>query len=448
MKMRDSIEQLYLGASKCCITPQHYVRMAGFADRKEVFEKIKEDIYLRVLYLRQGDISVLVISADLIWWGESLAAELQNIISVKTGIPKEHIILTATHNHSGPPTCSDYLSCLETYDHNYAVELKDITLYGIRQAMARTQVVSIEHYVGDCNLNVYRRKRVDGTTIMAPNYKAPVEKSVDIYAFVNEQQQKIAQMIRYSCHANVAGTNELHPDFAGMAMNMLEAQEEHLISLYLQGSTADIRPNIALGDRFLRGDYAQAKSFATQFAERVSQIMEEPASIIAPDFNVATFELDLPLTGRLVKDELEEISQRSSGKIISDNFLQGEMKELDPDAIKADWAQKVLQKNNPRTTKLTMTAWRFNRKNGLVFFNCEPVQSYDDYTRLFAPGFKLVGYTNGMFGYLCTTKQYFEGGYEPHESWRYFALSGMIDPCVEYLVATKLKKLTQKVIED
>ena len=84
------------------ISPYGYsVRM----NSTSIAEKVKDPIFATCVAVSDGKQIALFFSLDI--RNTTKGEQMQNIVSKATGIPKENMFFTATHNHSGPdPTAS------------------------------------------------------------------------------------------------------------------------------------------------------------------------------------------------------------------------------------------------------------------------------------------------------------------------------------------------------
>src|SRR6476620_11359594 len=85
------------------ITPDVPMWMAGYGNRDHPSEGTQHDLTVNALAIEDSAGTVLVlVTSDLIGipreFGESVAAEVQR----RAGIPRERLILTASHTHCGP----------------------------------------------------------------------------------------------------------------------------------------------------------------------------------------------------------------------------------------------------------------------------------------------------------------------------------------------------------
>ncbi|MEG1698314.1 MAG: alkaline ceramidase [Oscillospiraceae bacterium] len=400
---------MILGASKLKITPQTPLRLCGYAFRSTAYDKVCEDIYLRVHIQKANGQKLVFIYADFLWWNFDFVKKARIMLKKEFGFSEEQVFFVASHNHSGPPTGSCFLSALEIADEGYSLFLMEQIKRGVALAMADMEQVAAYRYDGICDINVFRRKKTGDEIKMLPNTEIAADKSLTLLRYEKANGEIKAITAHYSCHANVANSNELQPDYAGIALGMLD---EHYggVSMFLQGCTADLRPaNIDENGRFASGDYNMAKQFADVFYKACVATFKKTAILINEAADIKHVQIKLPLQNLKSENDLEKML--SSGS------------DMD-----REWAQKVLEKQNRNYETLDIGSISYGEGLLILTFNAEVSQGYAQFARNICPQSICVGYTNGMIGYLCSKAQINEGGYEPCGSAKYFALAGTFAP--------------------
>ena len=62
-----------------------------------------DDLYAKAMVLSDGRTTVAIVSADLLYTPlEEITDPVRTIVHEKLGIPKQNIMVCATHTHSGP----------------------------------------------------------------------------------------------------------------------------------------------------------------------------------------------------------------------------------------------------------------------------------------------------------------------------------------------------------
>ncbi len=423
---------LQLGTAKVCITPKIPVRLCGYATRTTTFEKVLEDIFLRVHYYDDGSTQVLFLYADILWWNTSFVENARQKISQNFNINEENIFFIASHNHSGPPTGTTFIHQLETFNLEYANFLYEQVEQGICLSKDNCEKVFVRRYNGQCNLNVFRRVNVDGKILMKPNYDIPADKRLTLIGFYTNSNELKGLQVHYACHANISNENYIQPDYPGIALRRLDETFNNSISLFLQGCTADLRPNCVVGDLFTAFDYEKTSIFAESFFKNCLETLLSNPIEINSFLDVSTTTFALPQEGVATNEYLTVCLDES----LPENIVERRAAEA-----KKEWAQKILEKKCRPYEMAQISKVRFGDQLSIYTANAEMSQAYAQYVRSLDSSALFAAYTNGMIGYISTEEQINEGGYEPKDSALYFALSGTYAPEIEKIIKTELKKL-------
>jgi hypothetical protein len=85
------------------ITPPLGVSLAGsYTDRRAA--GLRDDLYARAFVIDDGSAQIAIVSCDLIGLRAATVANARRLIEQRCGIPADHVLIAATHNHSGPLT--------------------------------------------------------------------------------------------------------------------------------------------------------------------------------------------------------------------------------------------------------------------------------------------------------------------------------------------------------
>lgn len=96
--------QFLIGYSRVCITPTESVPLAGYgATSKRMSTCVTRDLYTTcIAFTDKENNTVLMVSNDLILSSADWTGEARKAMSEATGVPEAHILVSATHTHSGP----------------------------------------------------------------------------------------------------------------------------------------------------------------------------------------------------------------------------------------------------------------------------------------------------------------------------------------------------------
>lgn len=418
---------MHLGIAKIKITPVSKVRLSGYATRESVFDQVLEDLYLRVHYFRdmEQNTDLIFIYADLLWWGSDFHDSMKEILENKFKVPFGNIIFVASHNHSGPATSDNFTKTLETFNENYANYLRKRVVLAVEVALGNLEEITGRLYRGFSDLNVYRRVNTKDGIKMMPNYSIEPERDLTIIEFLRTNQTRKGIMIHYPCHANISNENSVQPDYPGIALRLIDDDSENAVSLFMQGCTADLRPNVVLGNKFIPQGYENVITFARYFVEDIKNTLDH--EFVPLQFHLAVTHSELPLKMNNLKTAKEIAEMSESGTI-----------------VEKEWAEKILDKGNRDFEILKMSKVNFAKEINFITYNCELSQDYSLYAKSIDKSMLSVTYANGMIGYVCTEKQINEGGYEPIDSGLYFALSGNYKPESEKIIHERLIKMIRE----
>ena len=94
-------DDLRVGASAVKITPPLGIPMAG-----QYFERgataVHDDLYAKAIVIEKNGVKVAIVSCDLVDIGTELVPAVRKMAAKSTGIPEDHIMISATHSHTGP----------------------------------------------------------------------------------------------------------------------------------------------------------------------------------------------------------------------------------------------------------------------------------------------------------------------------------------------------------
>jgi hypothetical protein len=214
----------------------------------------------------------------------------------------------------------------------------------------------------------------------------------------------LATFFHYACHPTAVSGLEgfISPDYPGVARDVIDAVGG--TSLFFPGCSGELRPAID----------SEASDARTRL-DRCGRILGEEVCRVAASIDTspsaslhgARADIDLPFGDPLPADRLRE--------------LMTEPTDLGR-RLTGPWARRVLEliesHSLPRARRTEMQAMTVGPLT-CVGIPGEPLQAIGralEKRVVGLPGVRSiwpVGYANDLVGYLCTERQYAEGGYEP-----------------------------------
>lgn len=394
---------LALGTAKVDITPDIPVPLAGFDSRSGVFTGVLDPLFARIFcFSCQGPAPVVLVSADLIWWGGERMEGIRRRIRAQAGLENAAIVLHGTHNHSGPQTSEAFLSSIGEASPNYLVRLENALVAGVARAFALSESVTAERGVGQCRVGINRRRPWNGSIRMAPNPAGPQDSECTVIRFRTSDGRTKGILVHYACHPTTTAGNSVSAEFCGAAMSEMEAGlGQDAVAAYLQGCCGDIRPALIACGEFYRGGPDEVR--------RLGRELHDAAAAV--------------LAGTMEPCPAESCSMTESSLAL---FFESPSSDKPPGP----------------SVPLEMTRITLAPNLGFVTFNAEMVVEYGLFTKQKSRGaFLPVAYSNGMIGYVTTERQLMEGGYESRDAFRYFRMPGPFAASTERRVCRAIASL-------
>ncbi len=397
-----AISNLKAGVAKIDITPSDVKGMTVIGHRREV-NGVRDPLRAGVLILDDGETKAAIVTMDTIGAWEAMVEKARVRISEESGVPMENIMISASHNHSGP----GYVEHLR-----WASALIEKLGVAAKEAAADMKTVTVGYDEDEIGFGINRRKVIDGRAVVSLNKEGPNDPRVKVLRFDDGKSlTPVAVLMHAVCHPCFftwgdkgsqpypGGFPKMSADFPGEAQTFVEmCYGNKTSSMFLQGCAGDIRPNLP-GYPYRCADEADI-----QWAGR--------------DLGGAVVRA---LARNVTREKLADRESFYKIKVASEVVtLPG--KEEDRKA------ELMAMKIGPYL---------------LLSMPGEPMVEF---------GFKLekaiadraipiiVGYSNGNLGYIATADSYKVGGYEPNRS--------PLTHEAEAMILRHLGKLADKVVGD
>lgn len=393
---------LKAGVAKVDITPAETEGVVVAGHRRKVFG-VRDPLRAGVLLLDDGETKAAIVTLDTISAWDELVERARERIAKKTGVPAGHIMVAASHNHSGPGYSPD---------SSWGRELVEKLGTAAAEAQAAMRPVSIGYGEGRIGFNINRRKVINGRAVVRLNEDGPCDRRVKVLRFDDGRSlTPMAVMMHAVCHPCFFtwgdkgtlpypnGFPKMSADFPGEAQTFVESgYQNQTKALFLQGCAGDIRPNLP-GYPYRCADEA--------------------------DIQWAGRDLGGSVLGALAKAAIrEELAKRATFYPIR---VARKVVEL-PGKERRISAELQALKVGPYLF-LTMPG------EPMVEYGLKLEQAIADRAIPI-----IVGYANGHLGYIATADSHQVGGYEPTRS--------PLAPEAEVVLLDQLGKLADEVVGD
>lgn len=236
-----------VGRAQEAITPQVGVSLAGyFHDRRAEF--IRDELFAKALVIESGGTRLALVSLDLISVSGEIADSAKDIIRRESGIPPDHVLLCATHTHTGPElrenavvrTCPQFVGLLPRRIADAVKRAAD----SLVPATLRAGSASVEGYSFNRLFRLKDGSEVFGRSAQAIGPAGPIDPQLQTLSAVDAEGQLLALAVNFALHPDVIGggsANFVSADWPGeVGRNIAAVYGKDVVTLHLQGTCGDI----------------------------------------------------------------------------------------------------------------------------------------------------------------------------------------------------------------
>jgi len=413
---------LQAGFSRVDVTPHLGFRIDGNFDSRYAVGYL-DPIELNAIALSDGECRVVMIAADLLGVDMKDVKVIKSLITERTGLDEEHIVISALHQHTSimmyhqtekrhPDSYVDYLYRKFADVAVMALnDLADAELYtGERETKERIAFVR-RYFLNDgsvtTNPKPFEIDRVTGRCDESDNV-------VHLIRFKREGKRDIA-LINFSTHP--AGTGGLYysADYPGIARSLIEKRNPDTHCLFFTGAEGDSNRIDYLtpeDKRYPEGKgYGHTKYMGRLIADAVCEMWDD----LTPHKDGKIF---AAMTVIYNRSNTEGEEKYEECKKFYEDYFAGKIDY----PVKGEWiafARRVIHIREEMTIyrPLPITAVGISDVV-IVGFAGEPFTDYEREVRRIADGRFALTFclTNGYQGYLPTSKAFEVGGYEAANS--------------------------------
>ncbi|WP_449537978.1 neutral/alkaline non-lysosomal ceramidase N-terminal domain-containing protein [Ferdinandcohnia sp. Marseille-Q9671] len=392
---------LLLGTSEIDITPEVPVSLAGFAHREGKATEVHSPLFLKTYYFEKDKDAFLLLIGDVIWWDNQWVKTWRRRITEEYSIKPESICFHATHNHSGPQTSDSFTSLLGIPEQSFIDSLEEKIGTCIKSAINNKEPVTVTRSRTKSDIGIYRRVLHENKIKMGPNPSIPINNDVTIITFETRTQKKKGMLIYFPCHPTTTDANVVSAEYTGVCCSIVKRKYPQAVIGFLQGCCGDIRPALIKDNEFYRGTLLDMEKVGEKLAQDIISASSDCDidTILCDKIGVSSFQLPLRFQEEYTPNE-----------------------GIESDVLQIWREHKELYWKEKKETFLEIQYMEVGHSLRFVFFNGEMVQEYAEHIQNIDSNTIVLGYSNGMIGYIPTQKQLMEGGYEAEDFIYYFGL--------------------------
>jgi len=407
---------LRAGAAEVEITPEPGVWLTGYASRLQPAAGVHDPLFARALFLESDGSRAALAVADLIGLDDELVGRIREGVSRRVDLHPSHIMLAATHTHSGPS-----VRCLHRMAPADAAAIDRVVegmVGAIASAAASAQDASLGAGFATGAIGINRRQRTaEGGIVLGRHPAGPVDRRVGVLR-VQGAHGPICVMLNHACHGVVLDADNLlySADWPGAAARTLRDALGAGVAMVTNGACGDINPAE-------RGSFEAVERQGAAVARVGLSILEQIPLSSQVHIEAGARPVALP-TRALTIEEAARNLERSRAEMEraceADNAVAVRVCE-----VMQPWAEEMAElaasgaQPQPVTTEVQAIAMDDIALVGLpgeVFVEIGMnVAAASPFRHTF-----IVGYANRSVGYLPTRQAFDEGGYEVETAHRYY----------------------------
>ena len=407
------------GFARVDVTPQLGTVLTGYFSLR-ISDGVLDPIYLNALAVKGGEETVVIITGDFMCMVEKDATYYRNLIAEKVGIPADHILMQAIHQHTsttaGPSGPTD-----ATYKAYLAAKYVDVVQMALADLQDATLSIASKETAEPISF-VRRFRMKDGSVKTNPGSQNPeidhplgeADNTVRLVKFEREGAFDIA-LVNFQTHPDVISGNKFSADWPGFVRRFTEKALPETHCILVNGCQGDVnhidvsKPPVArkVDPDFYEKRYANSQRMGRIITDAVVAMWNETEAIPEGKISAKVETLRVP-SNTAGLERLDEC--RALHKLIV---------EEKPLPVKLNMAEKgevrriANMENVTLVQKVPVSMVAFG-KVAIIGYGGEPFTEYADIPRAAVPELFVLSacLANGGQGYLPSSGAFAEGGYE------------------------------------
>jgi hypothetical protein len=421
------------GVASTIITPAKPMWMAGYASRNKPAEGKRTDLFAKAVALEDAAGNRLVIlGTDLIGLTRSISQNVAAEVTKRTGLPRDRLMLTASHTHCGPVLRENLM---DMYDmpadqrqlvSAYTAELQQKLIETIVRAINSLESATVSWGKGTARFAVNRRQPTPKGVINGNNPTGPVDHDVPVLAVKSPDGKLRAIVFGYACHNTTLSFYEWCGDYAGFAQQELQDKHRGAVALFWAGCGGDANP-------LPRGKVELCEKYGKELALAVNEAMAQPMTPLRGTLAAKYEEIAIPFHVVPGKEHWQKEATNTAFAVRTRaaRFL----KQLDAGQPIDDH-----YRNYP------VQAWHLGPDLCWVSLGGEVVVDYS--RRIKAELGKdravwVTAYSNDVMAYIPSRRVLGEGGYEADSSMIYYGMPSKWGEAVEERILAAVHRLAK-----
>ena len=315
---------LQAGFGRANITPEYEVQLSGGAATRNS-EGYQDYLYITFIALQENGETFLVGTMDFITADDLFCDPAKAAISDATGIPKDNILLAATHSHSSAAIRSDGTTNVDQYRKDFFA----LAVQAAKDAVADLAPTEVWYGSAEAEGMAWvRHYKLDNGTFAGSNFgnfssgnivghaaEADTELQLIKFARAAEDKKDIV-MMNFPAHATMNQSNTvLSADFPAPARDYIEANTDSLVAYFIAAAGDQVPSSRVLSETF-SSDYLV-------YGEELGRIAVETMDSLTKIENSGIRFSEKTYTGNYNKAGIERLPEANQVKLIWDQVGRG-----------------------------------------------------------------------------------------------------------------------------
>jgi hypothetical protein len=291
------------------ITPPLGIPMAGYYSERGA-TGVHDDLYAKALVIESGGAKAALVALDLIGTSRHFVETARQEIERTTGIPGSHVMISASHSHTGPilaktSTRYDTQGGKNDLAVEYMAKLPGLIAQSVRQANERLAPAKLSVATGYVDGLAFNRRfhMRDGTVgwnpgKLNPNIvrpAGPTDPELPVVFIESANAQPIATYANFSIHLDTVGGTEISADAPATLSKLLAAAKDpNMVTVYTTGCCGDIN-HIDVSHAGPQKGHGEAARIGTVLAASILRSCENLRPIPPAAVRVRSEMVKLPL---------------------------------------------------------------------------------------------------------------------------------------------------------
>ncbi len=412
----DDSEPWRVGTARIKITPESPMCMAGYASRDRPAEGTLADLWAKALVLEDAaENRAVLVTVDLIGVSREFCTSVCDTLKERHGLKRRQVAFCASHTHTGPALQRNlsplhYLMVDQEQRRQieqYTADLEGKIVELVDCAIQNMNAGRVTWGSGKATFAVNRRNNRPESDVPQlreqGKLKGPFDHDVPVLAVRDGDDQLVAVVFGYACHATTLSSYQWAGDYPGFAQIQLEKKYPECQAMFWAGCGADQNP-------LPRRTVELAMEYGSRLAAAVETVLGGPMQSVTAKLATDFREIDLPFAELPTRQQIQQDTESSNRFIVS----------------RAKMLLARLDQGEPLspTYPYPIQVWRLGNEGQFVILGGEVVVDFALRlkTELNGPATWVAGYSNDVMAYIASQRVLREGGYEGVGAMVYYGL--------------------------